>query len=170
MRSSIEMQKLTPSGPGKSLTLIGYSSVWPKISRRQAIYIWVTIYLTTINRPPIVLHFSLAELRCGWSKIGKLWISLSAAKELCLMISHRNSFNICKRSKIPWWFKIKYVKKNNIVIYQSTIAANESTQVYLKIIEIRPILITHCSNIDCSKVIHNKQAPSCTSNCWNIIG
>ena len=52
MISMIAIPKTSRSGPGQSLTLVGYSSVLPKMIWSQAIYIWVAISLTTISRPP----------------------------------------------------------------------------------------------------------------------
>ena len=47
------------SGPGQSLTLVGYSSVLPRIIWSQAIYIRVLISLITIGLPDRALSFSI---------------------------------------------------------------------------------------------------------------
>ena len=135
------------SGSGKSLTLDGCSSVLPKINWSQVIYIWVTIFLTTISQLPIVLRLSMIALCFEWSKIGSVWIYLSAEK-LCSKISQRNRFEICHKNNILWWFKIKHTRKNWFVVYQCTIASDEHTQVNLAIIKMKTILITQRSHID----------------------
>ena len=56
------------SGPGQLLTLVGYSSVFPKNHWIQAIYIKVEISLTTIVQPPIELRISMFDV-CGKSNI-----------------------------------------------------------------------------------------------------
>ena len=50
MISKIAMLNTSRSGPGQSLTLVGYSSVLPKNHWNQTILIRVTIFLTTIGR------------------------------------------------------------------------------------------------------------------------
>ena len=67
MRSTIAKQKTPHSGPGKSPTLVGSSSVLPKIIWSQMIYIWVTISFTTIRRTPIGLCLSVFAV-WGWLK------------------------------------------------------------------------------------------------------
>ena len=55
-------------------------------------------------------------------------------------------------------------KNNKIIVGQWKISDNIHTQVYLAIIQIRTILITHSSDIDCIMEIRNKQAPCCIGN------
>ena len=62
MRSTIAIPNTPRSGPGKSLTLVGYSSVLPKDHWSQAIYIRFLISLTTIGRPWIELRISMISL------------------------------------------------------------------------------------------------------------
>ena len=49
-------------------------------------------------------------------------------------ISKWNRFEICEKTKILSYFKIKHDTNNIIVVDQFTIAANEPTQVFLAII------------------------------------
>ena len=60
------------------------------------------------------------------------------------------------------------IKNNRIIVDQCTIAANEPTQVYLVIIKKIKILITHCSDNDCTMTIHTKHAPCCIGNALRI--
>ena len=55
-------------GPGKSLTVDGYSSVFPKIIWSQAIYIKVAMSLTKIVWPTIDIQLSVFAIY-GWSKL-----------------------------------------------------------------------------------------------------
>ena len=126
-----KIQKRPCLCPGQLITLIGYIIVFPKMDWIQEIYIWVTISLTTINQTPdSALSFSGCNTLCmikNW-RVVDLFV---CSKKLCQKISQRNIFEICEKNKIPWWFNIKYNKNNIIVVYQFTIAENESTQVYL---------------------------------------
>ena len=156
---------MTPrSSPWKSLTLVGYSSLLLEIIWSQAIYILVAISLTTISQTPIRLPLSVVALRFGWSKIGRLWIYLSAAKLSCLKISQTNWFEMWNKYIILRWLQIKHNKNNVFIVDQSTIAANEPKQVYLAIKSIRTILITHCSYIHCRILRRNILAPSYRSS------
>ena len=80
MKSTIAIHKTPRSGPSQSLTLVGYSSVFPKINSSQEIYILVTIYLTTIRQLSIEICLSVVALRFGLSKLGRSYIYFSAAK------------------------------------------------------------------------------------------
>ena len=62
MRSIITIIYMSRSGPVKSLTLVGYSSVFPKKQSNQMIYITFTISLTTIDQPlvdPLLSMYAL---------------------------------------------------------------------------------------------------------------
>ena len=55
-------------------------------------------------------------------------------RKVVFKISKWNRFEICEKTKILSYFKIKHDTNNIIVVDQFTIAANEPTQVYLEII------------------------------------
>ena len=95
------------SGPGQRLTLVGYSSVLPKIIRSHVIYIFVTITLNRMSQPPIGLCISVFTV-CRWSKIVRFWINLSAAKHLFEKISRALVWNLWENQtfKMDW---IKYI-------------------------------------------------------------
>ena len=107
---TIKIQKTPRSGPGKLLTLVGYSIVLPKIDWSQAIYIWVTISLTTIIQPPTELRISVFVV-WGWWKgsVVKWWccsaLCVDAGKidiylkninysRFCTVIGHKTWFNV----------------------------------------------------------------------------
>ena len=79
-----------------------------------------------------------------------------------------NRFNICDKSKVPQEFNNKYNKNNINAIGQWTIAANINMQMYITIIQIRTILITHRINKDCRDKIRNKYTPCCNGNWLHI--
>ena len=165
MITTIGKQKTSRSGPGQSLTLIWYSCVSPEINWIKAIYSWVTISLTTTRWASIGIYLLVVALRCGWSKIRRLWIYLSAAN-ICVRKYHKKEqIRNLWEYKLPWWFKIKHNKNNRFVVDQFTILENKHTHVHLTIHKIRKILINHCRNNDCRILKRNKQAPSCSSNC-----
>ena len=58
-QSLLSVYHMPRSGPGQFLTLTGYSSLFPNIIWRQAIYVQLKISLTTISRPSIVLRLSV---------------------------------------------------------------------------------------------------------------
>ena len=158
MITTIGKQKTSRSGPGQSLTLIWYSYVSPEINWIKAIYSWVTISLTTTRWASIGIYLLVVALRCGWSKIRRLWIYLSAAN-ICVWKYHKKEqIQNVWEYKLPWWFKIKHNKNNRFVVDQFTIAANEPNQVYLAIKYIRTILITRRSDIDC-RTLNAKNRP-----------
>ena len=126
MISMIAIHKTPHSGIGKFITLVGYSSVLPNIIWSQAIYIWVTISLTTISRPPIGICLSLVALRCGLSKIYRPWIYLSAA-ENCVQKYHKGVNSKYVGKKISWWFQTIHYKNNVLAVDKSTIVENEPT-------------------------------------------
>ena len=60
-----------------------------------------------------------------------------------------------RKNKVPWKLNIKHDKNNKIIVGQWTISENISLQVYIAIIEIRTILVSHSRNIDCRTAISN---------------
>ena len=113
MISTIAIPKTPHSGPGQSLTLVGYSSLLPKMISSQAINMWFMITFTTIIRPLIRFHI-VVFAAWEWSKIDRFWIYLSAVK-LFLKISQRNWIEIYKKSKVMWWLQ----KIHNKIIHLS---------------------------------------------------
>ena len=120
MRSTIKIQKTPHSGPGQSITVTRYSRVLQNITWSRVIYIWVKIYLTMISWPLIMIRIFVVawfgEQEFGfwncyiWSKIKGyrfLWLLWN---KFCSKMPQMNIFDICKKSKVPWYFNIQHNK------------------------------------------------------------
>ena len=166
MRSMIAILNTPSLGPGQLLTLVGYSSVFPKIHCSQAIYIIVAISLVTIVLPPIGIRFSVFSV---WrqSKILEGGRFIFLQQKMCLKTSKMNWFNIFEIIKVLWWLQIKH-NKMTFLFYGSKIAVNEPQQVYLAITKRINILITHRSYMDWKPNIRNTLTPYCCSNSYHV--
>ena len=142
MISMIKIQKMPCSGPGKLLTLTGYSSVLSKLPKAR----WFTSEsrssLNTISWPLIVLHLSVVAFFCHRNLVSALVVitqiqrlcnCFTAAKTLCSKIPQKIRLNIYEKRNVSWQLNVKHNKYRLTIVGQLTIAANLPPQVHLGI-------------------------------------
>ena len=129
---------------------------WQRLTEPGNLYLSWNIpyhYQLTPNRDPSISDHTMLWMIENWKAVDLfVW-----SKKWCWKISLRNRLKICYKNKISWWFQINRDKDNIIFIHQLKIAANEPKQVYFAIKQIRTILITHSSDIDCRSLKRTKR-------------